>query len=65
MNQNNTLTHGKFQRCQTQESDMHFTAEITQTYDLLKFSTARSDDSTLLQIPPSNTSALHKQKGSD
>ena len=35
MSQNNTLTHGKLQRCQTQRNDMHITAEITQTYDLL------------------------------
>ena len=37
MSQNNALTHGKLQRCQTQRSDMPITVEIMQTYDLLKF----------------------------
>ena len=48
MSQNDTLTHGKLQRCQTQWSDMKITAEIMETYDLLKFSIARSNGSTLL-----------------
>ena len=48
MSQNDTLTHGKLQRCQTQWSDMQITAEIMETYDLLKFSIARSNGSTLL-----------------
>ena len=30
MRQNNTLTYGKIQRCQTQRNDMHITAEIMQ-----------------------------------
>ena len=47
MSQNNTLTQGKLQRCQTQRNDMHITAEIMQTYDLLKFAIARSNSSTL------------------
>ena len=34
---NNTLTHGKLQRCQTQRSDMQIRAEIMQTYDLLRY----------------------------
>ena len=52
MSQNNTLTHGKLQRCQTQRSDMHITAEIMQTYDLLKFATARFNDSFPVLVPP-------------
>ena len=48
MSQNNTLTHGKLQSCQTQQSDMHITAEIMQTYDLLKFAIARFNASFLL-----------------
>ena len=48
MSGNGTLSHGKLQMCQTQRSDMHITAEIMQTYDLLKFSIARSNGSTLL-----------------
>ena len=31
---------------------MQITAETTQTYDLYKFDTARSYDSTLIEIPP-------------
>ena len=42
ISQNNTLTHGKLQRCQTQRSGMYTTAEIMQPYDLLKFAIARS-----------------------
>ena len=41
MSRNNTLTHGKLQKCQTHRSDMQITAEIVQTYDLLKFAIAR------------------------
>ena len=52
---NNTLTHGKLLRCQTKRSDMQITAEIMQTYDLLKFAIARSNGYTLLIIPPYNT----------
>ena len=48
MSQSDTLTHGKLQRCQTQRSDMQITAEIMQTYDLLKFAIARSNGSTLV-----------------
>ena len=50
MSQNNTLTQGKLQRCQTQRSDMHITAEIMQTCDLLKFAIARFNDSFLLKF---------------
>ena len=42
ISQNNTLTHGKLQRCQTRRSGMYTTAEIMQPYDLLKFAIARS-----------------------
>ena len=38
--QNNTLTHGKLQRRQTQRSGMYITAEIMQPYDLLEFAIA-------------------------
>ena len=48
MSQNNTLTHGKLQRCQTRGSDIQITAEIMQTYDLSKFAIAQSNGSTLL-----------------
>ena len=54
MNQNNTLTRDKLQRCQTQRSDIDntdTTAEIMQTYDLLKFAIARSNG---IAILPSN-----------
>ena len=40
---------------QTQRSDMKITAQIMQTYHLLKFALARCNGSTLLKIPPSNT----------
>ena len=36
MSLNNAETHGKLQRCQTQQSDMLITAETMQTYDLYK-----------------------------
>ena len=64
---NNTFTHGKLQRCQTQRSDMQITAEIMQTYGVLKFAIAPSNGSTLLKNPPHNTtwSALHKHEWSD
>ena len=55
MSQSRTLTHGKLQRCQSQQSDLQITAEIMQTYDLLKFDTALSNGSTLLKFPPYNT----------
>ena len=42
MSQNNTLTRGKLQRCQTGGSDIYTTAEIMQPYGLLKFAIARS-----------------------
>ena len=45
MNQNNALAHGKLQRCQSQRGDTQITAEIKQTYDLLKFAIARSNGS--------------------
>ena len=48
MSQNNTLTLGKLQRCQSQRSDLQITAGILQAYDLLKFATALSNGSTLL-----------------
>ena len=48
MSQNNTLTHGKLQRCQTQRSDMQITEEIMQTRNILKFAIVRSNGSTLL-----------------
>ena len=41
--QNNALIHGKLQRCQTQRSDTQITAEIKQTYYLLKFDITRSN----------------------
>ena len=50
MSQNNTLTHGKLQRCQTQRRNTQITAEIMQTYDLLKFALARSNGSSFLLI---------------
>ena len=46
MSQNNTLTCGKLQRCQTQQSYTKITVEITQTYDLLNFAIARSKNTT-------------------
>ena len=48
MSQNDTLTNCELQRSGTQRSDMQITAEIMQTYDLLKFSIPRSNHSTLL-----------------
>ena len=45
----------KLQRCQSQRRDMQITAEIMQTYDLLKFAIALSNGSTLLKFPPYNT----------
>ena len=50
MSQNNTLTHVKLQRCQTQRRNTQITAEIMQTYDLLKFALARSNGSSFLLI---------------
>ena len=50
MSQNNTLTHGKLYRCQTQRRNTQITAEIMQTYDLLKFALARSNGSSFLLI---------------
>ena len=50
MSQNNTLTHGKLQRCQTQRRNTQITAKIMQTYDLLKFALARSNGSSFLLI---------------
>ena len=47
MSQNDILTHGKLQRCQTRRSDMQITAEIMQAYDLLKFAIVQSNGSTL------------------
>ena len=46
--QNNALTHGKLQGCQTQRSDMHMTAEMMQTNDLLKLAITRSNGSAVL-----------------
>ena len=48
MSQNNTLTNGKLQRCQTQRRNTQITAEIMQTCDLLKFALARSNGSSFL-----------------
>ena len=64
MSQNKALAHGKLYRCQTQQSDMQITAEIMQTYDLLKFAIARS---TGINFSLCNTirSALQKQEWSD
>ena len=69
MSQNDKLTHGKLQRCQTQRSDIHITAEIMQTYDLLKFAKARSNGSTQLkfllitehEVPFINTNEVTKR----
>ena len=44
MSQNNALAHGKLKRCQIQRG-MQITAEVMQTYDLLKFDIARPNDS--------------------
>ena len=44
MSQNSALAYGKLKRCQTQWSKQ-ITAEIMQTYDLLKFDIARSNGS--------------------
>ena len=50
MSQNNTLTNGKLWRCQTQQRNTQITAEIIQTYDLLKFALAQSNGSSFLLI---------------
>ena len=50
MSQNNAQAPGKLQRCQTQRSNAQITAEIMQTYDLLKFALARSNGSSFLLI---------------
>ena len=46
---------------------MEITAEIMQTYNLLKFAIAQSNGSTLLKILPYNTtwSAFHKHEWSN
>ena len=43
----------KKKRCQTQRRNTQITAEITLTYDLLKFALARSNDSSFLLITQS------------
>ena len=68
MSQNNTLTHGKLQRCQTQRRNTQITAEIMQTYDLLKFALARSNGSSFLiitqyEMPFINKSEVTKKVG--
>ena len=51
MSQNNTVTHAKLLRCQTQRRDMQLmTAETMQTYALLRFAVARSNGSNFLFI---------------
>ena len=61
---NQWLTHGKLQRCQTQQSDMHITAEIMQTYDPLKFALARSNASTFLLITQYEMPFINKKEAS-
>ena len=41
--------HEHMAKCQTQRSDMQITAEIMQTYDLLKFAIARSNGFSFVQ----------------
>ena len=50
MSQNNTLTNGKLQRCETRRRTKQITAEAMQTYGLLKFALARSNGSSFLLI---------------
>ena len=69
MSQNNTLAHGKLQRCQTQRSNTEITVEIMQTYDPLKFALARSNGSNFLLITqyemPFNKSRKQQKRSKD
>ena len=66
MSQNNALALGKLQRCQTRRSNAQITAEIMQTYDLLKSALARSNGSGFLlttqyEMPFMNKSEVTKR----
>ena len=49
-------------RCQTQQSDTQITAEIMQTYDLLKFVIARSSGSSFLLITQYEVPFINKSE---
>jgi len=44
---------------------MHITVEMTQTYDLYKFDTARSYDSTLVEILPAQHEVKRQKRSND
>ena len=60
MSQNNTLAHGKLQV--SNSTKQHITAEIMQTYDLLKFALARSNGSSFLLITQYEMRFINKRE---
>ena len=63
MSQTNTLTHGQIiEMLNSTKSNMQITAEIMQTYDLLKFASARYNGSSFLLITQYKMSVINKSE---